>query len=75
MTLRERQRRERQRRQSLGGDLLWGAAEIAHYIDRPLRQTYYLIAKAAFPVHRIGARTILARKSEIDASLSSNSGE
>jgi hypothetical protein len=48
------------------GDLLWGVPEIAAYIQRNHRRTYYLIGKGAVPVTKLGARTIVARKSVID---------
>ena len=53
----------------LDGDLLWGIAAIARYIGRSQRQTYYLVARGAVPAKKLGARTIAARKSEIDAVL------
>jgi hypothetical protein len=51
---------------AMPGDLLWGVPEIAAYIQRNHRTTYYLIGKGAVPVTKLGARTIVARKSVID---------
>jgi hypothetical protein len=70
--------RERQRSVDLADDLLWGVAEIASFIGKPLRQTYYLIERGALPVHRPTGRTgrtIIARKSEIQARLSGGGDE
>jgi hypothetical protein len=53
-------------------DVLWGVAAIAGYIRRTERQTYYLISKKAIPAKKLGARTIIARKSEIDTTLASD---
>lgn len=61
--------RERQRSGGMADDLLWGVREIAAFIGKPLRQTYYLIDRGAIPVHRAGPRTILALKSKIKAHL------
>jgi hypothetical protein len=54
---------------AMPGDLLWGVPEIAAYIQRNHRTTYYLIGKGAVPVTKLGPRTIVARKSEIDRAL------
>jgi hypothetical protein len=55
---------------AMPGDLLWGVPEIAAYIQRNHRTTYYLIGKGAVPVTKLGPRTIVARKSEIDRAFS-----
>lgn len=55
--------------EELADDLLWGVAAIASYIQRTERQTYYLIAKGHIPAKKLGAKTILARKSELDSAL------
>jgi hypothetical protein len=54
---------------TLANDALWGAEAIARYIGQPLRKTRYLISTGALPVQKLGARTILARKSQIDKAL------
>ncbi len=57
--------------QQSSGDLLWGAAAIAGHIKRSLRQTYYLIEQEKLPVKKLGPRTIVGSRAEIDASLKS----
>ena len=54
---------------NLPGDVLWGTEAIAAYIKRSRSATYYLIAKGAIPAKKLGARTIMARKSELDRAL------
>lgn len=54
---------------NLPGDVLWGVEAIASYIKRSRSATYYLIAKGAIPAKKLGARTIMARKSELDRAL------
>jgi hypothetical protein len=54
----------------LPDDILWGVAAIAAYIKRERRQTYHLIRLDRIPATKLGARTIVARKSELDAALS-----
>jgi hypothetical protein len=53
------------------GDLLWGAEAIAHHIDRSVRQTYYLIERQRIPVTKLGHKTIVASRAELDAHLKS----
>ena len=53
----------------LATDLLWGADIIARFIGRPLRQVYYLIEAKQLPVRRLGAKTIVASRSELRAFL------
>jgi hypothetical protein len=55
--------------QDLSSDVLWGVDAIAKYIQRTTRQTYYLIAKRKIPAKKLGAKTIVARKSELDVAL------
>jgi hypothetical protein len=55
-------------------DILWGAEAIAQYVGLDLRRTYYLLAKGALPSKKLGARTIVARKSELRAALSALPG-
>ena len=57
----------------LPNDVLWGVAAIAEYIKREPRQVYYLIAKGAIPAKKLGARTIVARKGELDRALAQTS--
>jgi len=54
------------------GDLLWGAQAIADYIQRPVRSAYYLIGRGVLPITKMGPRTIVARKSDIDRAFSSD---
>lgn len=51
-------------------DLMWGAEEIANYIQRPIRTVYYLIDRGVLPVKKLGPRTLVARRSEIDRAFS-----
>ncbi len=60
------------RHMRLADDLLWGVGEISEYIKRNERQTYYLIAQGAIPTKKLGPKTIVARKSEIDRALDQN---
>jgi hypothetical protein len=53
----------------LSDDVLWGVAAIATYIKRKRSATYYLIAEGLIPAKKLGARTIMARKSELDRAL------
>jgi hypothetical protein len=64
-------RRDAQRRQSQqsDSDFLWGAQAIADYIHAPKRRAQYLIETGRIRVSRIGPKTILGRRSEIDADL------
>jgi hypothetical protein len=55
---------------SLSNDVIWGAAGIARYIGRERNAVYYLIRKGVIPAKKLGARTIMARKSELDRALS-----
>jgi hypothetical protein len=54
----------------LTNDCLWGVESISRYIGRDRRQTYYLIKKRVIPAKKLGARTIMARKTELDVALS-----
>ncbi len=54
---------------TLNDDLLHGVQAIADFVGLPLRKTYYLIGTGGIPVHRLGSRTIVGRKSEIDRAL------
>jgi len=56
--------------ENLPTDILWGVAQIAAYIGRDQRSTYYMIAKHQIPAKKLGKRTIFARRSELDAALS-----
>lgn len=58
--------------ETLAEDTLWGVAEIAAYIGRERRTTYYLIAKKKIPAKKIGHKLICARKSELDRALANN---
>lgn len=54
---------------NLPSDLLWGADAIVRYINRSRFQVFYLIRKGRIPVKKVGPRTLLARKSELDRAL------
>lgn len=54
---------------NLTDDLLWGAKAIAEYIGRTRSQTYWLINSKAIPAKKLGSRTIVARRSELDRAL------
>jgi hypothetical protein len=58
----------------LASDLLWGADSIARFIGRPLRQVYYLVESKQLPVRRLGAKTLVASKSELKAFLTGEAG-
>jgi hypothetical protein len=45
----------------LGSDLLWGVADVAEYIGRPMRATFHLLASGALPGARIGGRWVASR--------------
>jgi len=53
----------------LRDDLLDGVDAIADYTGLPKRKIYYLIEIGALPAKKLGHRTIIGRKSEIDAAL------
>jgi predicted DNA-binding transcriptional regulator AlpA len=53
----------------LADDLLTGVAEISMYTGLPERRVYYLIAQGAIPTRKLGHRSIIAFRSEIDAAL------
>ena len=53
----------------LADDLLDGVAEIAKYAGFTERRTYYLISQKVIPARKLGHRSIIAFKSEIDAAL------
>ena len=54
---------------NLANDILWGVGEIAAHIKRTRAQTYYLIAKGVIPADKLGAKTIVGRKSKINRAL------
>jgi excisionase family DNA binding protein len=53
----------------LRDDLLHGASEIAKYTGMSKRRIYNLIQKGLLPIRRLGHRTIIGRKSQINAAL------
>lgn len=55
--------------QEPSGDLLWGAKAIAEHIRRSKRQTYYLIENELIPFKRVGPKTIVGSRSQLDAHL------
>jgi hypothetical protein len=50
-------------------DLLWGVRQIAAYVGLPERRVRYLIAKSRIPTKKLGPKTIVARKSQIDRAI------
>ena len=55
-------------------DFLWGADAIALYLNLDRHQVYYLVRKNRLPVKKLGRRTFMARKSELDAAMSASEG-
>jgi hypothetical protein len=51
-------------------DVLWGVPAIADFIERPLRQTYYMIERQMIPVKKLSHRIIVGSKKEIAKALS-----
>ena len=51
----------------VAGDVLWGVDEIAAFIRRTKRATFYLIARGVIPVKKHGHKTITASRTEIRA--------
>ena len=64
-----------QKQKQSSGDLLWGAKAIADHIQRTERQTQYLIENDMIPVKRLGPKTLVGSKTQIDASLKSETSE
>jgi hypothetical protein len=60
---------------NLPDDLLWGVAAVADNIGRERRSVYYLISKGVIPTKKLGAKTICARRSEIDRALTQVAGD
>ena len=46
-------------------DLIWGANNIAAYLNLPVSKTYYLIGRGEIPVKRLGHRTIAASRAQL----------
>jgi hypothetical protein len=42
-------------------DALWGARAIAAFIDRPLRQTFYMLETGVLPARKKGAMWVSTR--------------
>ncbi len=57
------------RHERLAEDLLWGVDAIARHLGLEKRQTYYLIQHQKIPVKKLGGKTIVARKSELNNAL------
>ena len=55
---------------TLADNILWGIPALARYVDRDIRKVRYLVDLGILPVRRLGPRTIIAFKTEIDAALS-----
>jgi hypothetical protein len=51
---------------SVPGDFLWGANQIARHLRLKRSQVYYLLRTGAIPHRKLGPKTIVARKSELD---------
>jgi predicted DNA-binding transcriptional regulator AlpA len=54
---------------NLADDLLDGGAAISRYTGFPTRRVYSLIEQKVIPARKLGHRSIIAFKSEIDAAL------
>jgi excisionase family DNA binding protein len=52
-------------------DVLWGVKAIAEYCNRPQRKIYHLIKIGVIPTHKLGRKTRIATKPEIDKALAS----
>jgi hypothetical protein len=57
---------------AVNDDVLWGTQAIADYIRRSLTETQYLIRCGRLPVARLGPKTIVASKRQLDRSLTPN---
>jgi hypothetical protein len=55
------------------GDILWGVEAIAAYINRNVRQTYYLLQCQKIPAQKVGALWV-GRRSTIDRALTGETG-
>jgi excisionase family DNA binding protein len=60
---------ERIHMSELRDDLRDGVGTIADYTGLQKRKVYYLIEKGVLPIRRLGHRTIIGRKSQINAAL------
>jgi hypothetical protein len=60
------------RNDRLGDDLIWGVKGkdgIAAFLGIPERKAYYLVSRGKIPVRKLGPKTILASRSELQAIL------
>ncbi len=55
---------------NLANDLIWGAQAIADYLGCPRWQVYYLARNGNIPVQKLGKKTMVARRSELDRATS-----
>jgi hypothetical protein len=55
--------------EDFANDLLWGVDEIARFIRRSRRQTYYLIGKQIVPAEKRGPKIIVASRAKIRKAL------
>ena len=61
---------------ALSADLIWGVEDIAAEIGRTPAQTYHLISRGALKgVHKIGHRTIVASRRELQRQFSGKTTE
>jgi excisionase family DNA binding protein len=50
-------------------DVLWGAVQIARYVNRTPRQVYYLLQRGKLPHTKLGPKTICASRAALDEAL------
>ncbi len=53
----------------LSDDILWGVEQIAAHIGRDRSKVYYLIRHGKIPAKKLGPKTIVGFKSQIDKAL------
>jgi hypothetical protein len=60
-----------QRQPYPSSEYVWGVQEIGNYINAKKRKTQYLIETGKIRVKHVGPKTIVAKKSQLDEDLSS----
>jgi hypothetical protein len=59
---------------SIPKDALWGIRAIADYLELEYHQVQYLIQQGGLPVTKLGPRTIIALRSELDRAMTKQPG-
>jgi hypothetical protein len=65
-----------ERKADLADDLIWGVSGrdgIAAFLGLTARQAYYLIENDKLPVRRLGAKTIVASRTQLTAFMTTGS--